>query len=378
MLEHCGLFRWPRNAATLLRIVVSFCVSASCARPPDHDHDLPDPGNHFTALVYHGTTDTLRGTILLSDPIIGRPSHLVLQGEHLWMSDRAGSPFIHLIDLRGRRIEYSEGKDGGGPGDFRVISSLSVRPGDTTAMWAFDEESRRLTRLVADSPGEHPRTFETPSGRIVYDMQWISGSHLIAIGDLDTNRIIVGDTLGQTLHIVPDSLLGADSVSVEARRALSNGLLACTNPVTGILAIVFVGAGRIEIHDSSGALRALADVPFATSGSFGRDSDGRWHMRTPWRFYDGCAATATHLYALFSGTRDDIQSARIAPVSGHYIQIFDWGGALDGVWYLDRGVAAIAVSGDTALYAASAETSTVFEYRIPEIPRPDAFPRQRP
>ncbi len=345
-------------------------VAAACGRPHGVERagSVPDPTDREPRLVeYRVPVESLVGTAIIADPVIGRPSNLAISGSQLWISDRSGNPFLHVAYLDSAALSYSEGRAGEGPGDFHVVSSLSKRPGDDRGVWAFDEELRRMTRLTADSVGVATRELGTPSGRIVFDMQWLVKDRLIAVGDLDTNRFIIGDTAGRTVRIIPGHLLGPDSVGVEARRALSTGVLLCTAPASGRFAVVYVGAGRVELHDSTGGLIALADVPFRSDGAFWRARSGRWEMRTPWRFYAGCAFGTKFLYALFAGTRTDIPGSGIA-VEAQYVHVFDRDGALEAVLRLDLPMSALVVSGDTVLYAAGSDDARVYRFRLPAIP----------
>jgi hypothetical protein len=80
----------------------------------------------------------LAGELLVDDPTIGRPGSLVIQQRLLWVGDMAGDPFLHVIDLASRKIVRSMGRPGEGPGDFKYLTDLMLRPGDDEAVWAFD------------------------------------------------------------------------------------------------------------------------------------------------------------------------------------------------------------------------------------------------
>jgi hypothetical protein len=289
---------------------------------------------------------------------------MVVQDGVLWISDHSGDPYLHLVDLRDKRLIASRGRQGEGPGDFGEPPQFSLRPGDSTGVWAYDARLRRLTRESASINNGY-RTLKGPGEQLesVWSYAWISGDRLVGTGDVDTNRLRFTDSAGRTLATVKSSLLGPDSVSLEARRSLSAAYFTCIDVSRGRIAIAYVTAGRIDIHDSLGAMVAHANVPFPSNGEFELGKRGRWTARTDWRYYADCTATGNHLYGLFAGHRTD------GPGKGHtvaarYVHVFDWDGRLIRTFELDHEMSTIAVDGDTVLFAAGQETQGVYSYRL--------------
>src|SRR5690606_22930912 len=89
----------------------------------------------------------LQGELLVSTEIIGDPRYASVVGRQLWISDRAGDPWLHVIDLEADSIVISFGRTGEGPGDFSEVPQLSNRLHDSGGIWAYDARLRRLTRL---------------------------------------------------------------------------------------------------------------------------------------------------------------------------------------------------------------------------------------
>lgn len=304
----------------------------------------------------------LAGVRITASPSIGRPSQIGVVGNKLWLSDRSGDPYLHLIDLTSRTIVRSLGQGGEGPGDFHGITRFSVRGDAASTIWASDPGLRRMT-VLTELPTP-PELFTLPTGVTPLDLVWLTNDVVLGIGDFDTNRVILANAKTHQVRIVPGELLGADSISIGPRRDLSTGFLVCPSADAGRFGMAFVGAGRIDIHDTSGRLIARARVPFPSNGEFTRDDTGRWHARYTWRYYADCVGTKRYLYALFAGHRTDARPGDGTIVSARDVHVFSWQGELLQVFRLDHMASAIAIAGDTVLYAAGEEGDGIFSYRF--------------
>ncbi|MGH7584076.1 MAG: hypothetical protein ACREL5_12705, partial [Gemmatimonadales bacterium] len=253
---------------------------------------------------------------------------------------------------------------GEGPGDFNGIANLTTRPREPNAVWGYDSQLRRLTRLASDSIVIKPVTLTTPGSMMALSMYWLTRDKLLAIGDADSNRLVIADTAGHVLRMATGELLGGDSVSFASRRAISTGFLVCIQPATRRIAMLFVGAGRIDIYDSTARLQAHADVPFPSNGEFDRDQSGRWHARYTWRYYADCSASPTRLYALFAGNRTDGPGGGRS-IDARFVHVFDWSGRRIVVIELDHAISTMVTSGDTVLYGMGADVPGLFRFRLP-------------
>lgn len=342
------------KALAVLAALVTACLSAGDSPPTE-------PNAEGLAAFSHAGLNPvpLTGEAVLTIPALGMPRDLLAEGAWLWVSDRSGEPFLHLVHLGRRAVVTSFGQAGEGPGDFGGFPQLSLRPGDSGGVWGYDERQFRMTRITHDStPAVTTLRLEYPS--LAFWGGWVGTNVLAQIGDFDTNRVMLVDTAGtlKRIHTIP--LLGPDSVSIEARRNAATGIYVCAQPETARFAVAYLTAGRVELVDTTGG-HVLASVPFASNGAFSRDADGSWNLRTPWRYYADCSATASSVYALFAGHTDDGVT-----VAARHVHHFDWNGTLLGVMALDRAASVISVSGDSVIYAASAETDTIFRYRLPK------------
>ncbi|MBP7621908.1 MAG: hypothetical protein KA745_13140 [Gemmatimonadales bacterium] len=340
------------------RWIVILLLAAACTSAGD------GPATETTPEGLQGfSTAALNPVMLTGEPFIGLPTlgtprDMLAEGEWLWVSDRAGEPFLHLVHTT-RQVEVATfGRKGEGPGDFGGFPQLSLRPGDSGGVWGYDERQFRMTRVTHDSiPRVTTLRLEYP--QIAFWGGWVGPTRIAQVGDFDTNRVMLVDTVGvlHAMHTVP--LLGPDSVGIEARRNAATGITVCADPAGGRFTIAYVAAGRVELHDTAGS-HQLAAVPFPSNGDFGRGKDGKWTLRTPWRYYAGCTATSTAVYALFAGHTDDGHT-----IAARQVHRFAWDGTLLGVLQLDHPASVVAVSGDTLLYTGSAESDSIIRYRLP-------------
>lgn len=360
--NHTPIGRMNRCIIAVVTCTLFGCGHRSAKNTPDPDLSDDDTLSHSAFQPIQ-----VAGQRILSGPVIGRPSHLLVDAGTLWVTDGSGDPFVQVIDLTSKRVVLSYGPKGEGPGDFASIQNLSARPGAVGPPWAFDGRLDRLTRLAGLS-GVDKRVYSIQPPETLRPLRliWLTYDTLLALGDLDTNRIILADSTGRRLRMVKSALLGGDSIPIQTRSSPSSGIIVCVAPERRRFAVLFIGAGRIDLHAYSGSLLTRAKVPFASNESFDRDSAGSWHARLPHRrYYADCAATSGHLYALFSGHRTDSRPGGGVIIDAAYVHVFDWSGGLQGVIQLDHNVSAVAVEGDSVLYGAGADSGDIFRYALP-------------
>jgi hypothetical protein len=335
-------------------------------RPPNQ----PTPTLRLPASLPHTghRVISLRGELLASHATIGRPTLLLVQGNSLWLNDEMGDPSLHEVDWVSGNLVRSVGRRGEGPGDFRNVAHLSLRPGDREAVWAFDMVLRRLTRVGRQSVRpDAPRTIGgLPRGQALR-MFWLTTDRIAVIGTSDSNRILLTDTTGNVLSVIPGPLVGATNVSRPIREAASTGVLVCANPRGTRIAVAYALASRIDLFDPAGRFVGKADTPIATGadGDFFKDGEGRWHMPAPRYYYRGCSATSERLYALFAGRLDSAGPEGTRMWDAQFVHVFDWAGKLIHVLDLNEFAEGIAVVGDSLLFAAGEAMDGIYKYRIP-------------
>ena len=310
-------------------------------------------------------SDTLVGSVIAAGDGVGDPRGLALVGSHLWIADRAGDPYLHVVDLTGTSSAVPRGARGEGPGDYAELPQLSVRQNDTSAVWAYDATLHRLTREPND-PREARRVMPTLEGVPVsaYSLQWQGRWRVVGIGDMDTNRIVIADSAGALSALVPSALLGPDSAGIAARRAISSGYAMCVQPAGGRIGVLYLAAGQVNLYEADGRSSGRADVPFPNEGEWVLDRRGEIWFRVTWNEYIGCAATERFLYGVYMGQRTDGPAGPVGR-RGWHIHRFDWTGARTAVWRLDRPASAIAVLDDLVMYAIGQEGDGIVRYALP-------------
>ena len=353
------------GAGILIGALAGGTVSCGVREAGGTTETLPDG----TVALSHAAliSDSLKGHLILATPVIGDPRFMAIAGRKLWISDRSGDPFLHLIDLATDSFLESRGRTGEGPGDFGEVPQLTMRPGDSNAVWAYDAGQLRLTRVTVERTVEPRvvRVFDT-GVQHAYSLQWQTADQLVGIGDLDTNRIILADSAGVLRRLVPNALLGPDTASIEARRAISSGYSMCVQPNGGRVAVLYLAAGQVDLYRRSGEHIGKADVPFVSDGQWVINRRGKLWFRVEWNFYVGCSGTEKYLYGLFTGQRIDGPAGPVARRALH-IHVFDWDGRRRAVWALDRPASAIVVSGDSVMYATGQDGVGLYRYPLPRV-----------
>lgn len=129
--------------------------------------------------------------------------------------------------------------------------------------------------------------------------------------------------------------------------------------------------GRVEYYDQSAEFVRLAEVPFPSGPSFeeAQRSDGSTGLSFHFvrKHYLDCVVVGGRLFALFSGEVYDPASSVAPGAMGAFIHEFDWDGGLQGVYWLDRRVHALAASPEgTVIYGASIADGHVYAFPIEE------------
>ena len=296
---------------------------------------------------------------IASNPVFGRLYGMAAARDGwLWLADAKGDPFLYLLTPSQYDLDRAIGRAGEGPGDFKSATDLSFRSGDSTAIWIYDTANKRFTRVPRDRMAE-PQVIG-PLPHQVLHATWLGADRIVGITRSDSSRFMLLDDQGRVISGVRGTLLGGDTIPLSARSQLSAGVKLCARPTGGRFAVIYLGAGRVELVDSLGSLRTLADVPFSSNGEFIRDEEsGEWAARLPRNFYVSCAATPERLFVLFSGRKRDMFESEVAS-SGRFIHVFDWDGRLHDILRLDRDATSLAVVGDRRIIVSSLGSDTVF------------------
>jgi len=300
---------------------------------------------------------------------IGQPGLLRLSGPVLWVADIAEGPGLHALNAQSGEVLRSFGPRGQGPGDFSGRPfGLEVAPGDSGAIWAFDQRLQRVTRFEAASVSTHDvRTLVLQGQPRVLRVAWVGASRIIGQSNSGLERFAIFGPDGSRLRTVPGQLAGPDSIPIDARANASNASSRmCTWPGRGFV-VAYPYFGRVELFDTNATFVVRADVPLASEPVFAVQTSGAYRVAYDRRWYVGCAANREYVFALFSGRRaDDLDAAEQSSASS--IHVFDWAGRLRAVFTLDRSVFSLAVNDSgTMLFAGSLMDAGIYRYDLPAI-----------
>jgi hypothetical protein len=360
-----------RLALVLSTVVACVLPAASQAapRPVWVPRDVPQLiSERFPATLPHTGMPIARlaGELLVDDPTIGRPGSLVIQQRLLWVGDMAGDPFLHVINLASRKIVRSMGRPGEGPGDFKYLTDLMLRPGDDEAVWAFDLALRRLTRVPQDRSRPVRDTRQSRHSSRALRMHWLGAERILVIGPTDTARIILTDNAGRPRVSLAGPLLGHTEVPIETRLRVSDGVHVCVRPDGERFALAYSNAPRVEIFDGAGRFLRLGSGPAwgMQQGDLVRTPSGRWGLWLLRYYYRGCAATARYYYGLFAGRTREAGPADTEYWDSQFVHVFSWTGELKVVLELDALAEAIAIDGDSVLYAGGGSMEGIRRYNL--------------
>jgi hypothetical protein len=347
-----------RSSVLLLSAVGALsCLNSFCSR----GHDRPELDHSRLSPM------SLTSSIVSAAPAIGRPMAVRLAGDLLWIADAATDPGLHLLDARSGDLLRSVGRRGEGPGEFSSSpTSLELDPAGDGSVWAFDRQLQRLTRFVPEPhTSREPEIIRLEARPTIHRIVFVGHRQIIGQSNSEEARFSLFSTDGMLQEAIPGVMLGGDTIPAALRLNITNNALkTCVWPGHGFAVVNFM-VGRIEFHDTIGRFRRVAEVPFADEPRLIRSQDGQQMWDLPRRWYFDCTATASNLYALFSGRLQSRYDTE-ARSSGRFIHVFAWDGTLKTVYRLDRDVRAITVDASGAiLYAASLVDAAVYRYTLP-------------
>lgn len=314
---------------------------------------------------------SLRGRVLNESEALGKPQEVAVVGERVVVLDGVGNPAIHVVRAQDGTLERSFGRQGGGPGEFQGVRSLSPVPGSGTEFWVYDVELRRLTHLDLargdDIAGPGARALTFSAGELPMSPVWVGGE-IASPGIFPGGRLAFYDTTGRRRRVTgPVPSLAGREVPVQVLQHAYTGTMVA-NPGRTRLALGTRHADRLEIYRAGGEPVAVVRGPEPFEPAFEvRTLNGKQSMASgdDMRFgYVDVYATDDRIFALFSGRvrRDFPGRASFA----EHVHEYDWDGRLLRVLKLDAEVLAIAADpAGKRLYAVRwTPTPAVLEYPL--------------
>ena len=297
---------------------------------------------------------------------LGKPSFLALNGSRLWISDRGGNPFLHIVDTATGRIIRSHGRRGDGPEEFRDVVNLLPDPVDQSKVLAWDARYRLMrvseTRGVEAgyiSPQNQRPAYVFPAGR----------NQFLGFRYSDSSAFVLFDAAGRILRTASMTLPGDSAVVRRQRQLAITGAFICTKTDFSGFALVHSNFGRIELFDSLARKVGNARVPYPSEPTFEKNATTQQAAFKQLRsFYQGCAFSDQYLFALFLGKSLNESSPSVT--GGRYVHVFDYSGALVRVLELDAEISILTVDrAGRKLYGTSWTEALLFKATIPTLTR---------
>jgi hypothetical protein len=355
-----------RAGGLLLAVQLSACGDRSVRRP-----ETAQQTEYLAHESLSFSVVPLKLTVFSDDPALGEPQNLLLSGRRLWIIDRAGEPFLHMLDTATGVVLRSMGRKGEGPGEMQDVITGAVADEDSSAVWLYDPRSILLTRFTEhsfSSSAHQDLTTLSLGDQLDNPAQWPYGfgaGRLLIKDNGVRSRFYVVDSKGQVQLEQRYEPPGPDSLPFALRKAVG-GTGLCTRHDGSGFAAYYLYAGRIEYYDRNAQRQRTARVPFPSEEVFRpRSTDGELaHVRERY-YYTDCAYGGDYLYALFSGKR---RAPNEVSIESQFLHVFDRGGRLRQVLHLDQKVGRIAIDrAGSTLYAGSWSGAVVFRARLPRL-----------
>lgn len=318
--------------------------------------------------------EVLQSAVLNADEFLAMPRRLTVAGGYLVVSDMASDQSIHVFDRDSGLHVGSFGRRGDGPGEFMTFPELSVVPGQTDIVYAFDPTKAQVTRL--EVPGGAIDEFEgrsvlrVPTAQLAYGLRMLDQSRAVSLGFFRDGRLGFFDLLDGDSRYTGSVPEPEDAVRYDIAQQAYQSIL-IPRPDGKRFAVLTNRASQIEIYDEDGRLLSSTDGPYAFPVDYlVHRRDG--YMAGPRnRFgYSSGAATNERIFALFSG-RAEGHFRGWRGSHAEFLHVLDWNGQIEQVFRLDREVLQIALGeSGTRLYALTDYPEpAILTFEIPEVER---------
>lgn len=327
--------------------------------------------------VYPTAPIPLQGTVLQAGESLAMPTQVAVVGERLVLVDRFAARSVHVLSASTGDLIASLGREGDGPGEFRVARFVDPDPDSPADFWVFDAGLSRLTLVEVDTWDDTPawehRIVNLHADATVMNPVWVDrGTRLLATGLFSGGRLAEFDSAGAAMAY-RGALPAADQAAPPGVLQHAYRGMLKSRPDRMRLVLATRHAGSIEIYDPSGLLITRTSGPFTFDPIFevdkGADGPGMASGEEMRLGYVDVAATDDRIYALFSGRTREGYPDRAT--YGEYVHVFDWEGAYLGALRLDSEVAAIAtdVARDRLIAVRHLPAPAVLSYPLGEARR---------
>lgn len=277
-----------------------------------------------------------------SDTTFGFVMRVRVVGNHLIAADRFMSPHLTVFDRHSGQQLSRFGRDGEGPGEFRVPSEMFVVQHDPGVLWLYDFSNRRATRVHLDGHGQpsSPEQISLNVGASIESPAWV-GDRILANGIFADYTLLEMGLDGTPLRrIAADVPFRRETQNTIGGRQANRSSMA-VSPTRDRLALAYQWTSRVDFYTSSGERYGTVNGPRDVQTGFRIDGNRfRWEDEAEFAYF-GADATVEYVFAMFCGCT--VVSREELPDRLH---VFRWNGDFVAEIALDRPVAAISVSPD--------------------------------
>jgi TolB-like protein len=327
--------------------------------------------------------DCISGLVLNVGSELGLPTGIAVVGRYLLVFDLASDYVLHVLDATTGAYLTQLGRRGSGPGEFESAWSLDPVPGDSSMIWVYDIQLRRLTLVdveqsVSTNRLAYTRMITLSSNAVPTGPVWLGDSTMVSLGFFPNGRIGFFDADGT--HTASVGVLPGEG-ETDNPAILQHAYRATLvrNPSGTLLAAATRHASLVQIFGSDGTLIVDAEGPLQVRPQYHSGVSARGlAMQTgaDLRFgYVDAASAVDHIYALFSGrTREGFPKSAY---QGRFVHVFDWQGNFVRALQADADLISVALDRDgRVLYAVRHEpTPAILRYNLGTHSNEDACAR---
>lgn len=323
-----------------MRAVTGVMAIGILACSGNADGDGYDPEVNHSRIVTHQLT----GEIVNDTSVLALPTGIAVLDEFIVIPDAGADSMFHVLSRPSGEYLGQVGRRGGGPGEFGSAWSLDRL--DAHTLMVYDFAQRRLTTMgQRDWTGRavtEPWQVNIDAPGVLTGVTAVDGRY-VAVGMLGESRIawLNEDAVFETAFGALPAPAGGAPVSVLQHAYQSS---AVASPNRTHIAVLERHSGFLTVVEPTAERerRIAGPFPFEPVIAVRRRGDYRvFEQDETLRFgYVAGAADDERLYALFSGRLRGAFGSDA--VQARFIHVFDWNGAVEAVWILDRPVLAIA------------------------------------
>ncbi|HEY4100959.1 MAG TPA: BF3164 family lipoprotein [Gemmatimonadales bacterium] len=315
------------------RLVAGLTAAAPVCTVHAQAYKPPPVLNRFPVPV-----TTLVGKELMQSAELAIPTAIDWVSGKLVVIDRKSDNMIAVFDAVRGGVVRTFGRRGSGPGEFTGPWKTLVPDPRGGAFWIFDTQLLRMTRVVlsqdfATNAFKPSLLFQLQGGATNLERpQWVADGRLVSTGDIPGGLLIVFNKNGKNEGVLGTFDYGDPKLSIEGRQNGYAFQMAVDHGGNRLLLFSHY-SDRIDFFNLQGQRTGGVDRPFAFDPVLKEVGKAGRVATVTNQSYNGVRSvktTASHIYALFSGHRND-DSTVASPAAGSHVEVYSPTGKLERV-----------------------------------------------